>query len=100
MRRLVFRPAARRDLEEIFTFIAADNRQNAAGHVAALRAACRQLCAFPNMGVERPEIRPGLRIFVLRRRVLVAYRVLPDRIVVLRVLSGGQDYAVLLGMHD
>jgi toxin ParE1/3/4 len=49
------------------------------------------------LSVARPDLRPDLCILTLWRRVVVAYKVLPDRITVLRVFSGGQDYEAILG---
>lgn len=48
------------------------------------------------MGVERPDIRAGLRVMPLWRRLIVAYQVEPDRVRVLRVFAAGQDYEAIL----
>ncbi len=63
--------------------------------MAAIERQCLQLRAFPEIGVERPDLSPGLRILPYRRAV-IAYRVLGDRVRIVRVLYGGQDYAALM----
>lgn len=94
---LVYSRRARGDLEEIFWFIAQDNPERATSYVAEIETACERLCQTPMMGIGRADLRPDLRILPLWRRVVVAYLVLPDRIDVLRVFSGGQDYETIMG---
>lgn len=77
-------------------YIAHDSPQTARRWVAAIEAKCEGLRSFPEMGVERPDIALGLRIFPFRRSV-VAYRIQPGRIRIVRVLHAGQDYAALVG---
>lgn len=96
MRELVFTPAARADLEEIFWFIAADNPRRARSYVAEIEQACRNLCDMPEKGVRRPDLRPGLRIFPLWRRIVIAYELPEDRVDVLRIFSAGQDYEAII----
>lgn len=91
-RELHYAPEARADLEEIFWFIAPDNPRRAGTYVAEIETACEHLCKTPNIGIERSDLRPGLRILPLWRRTVIAYELPPGRVDVLRVFSGGQDY--------
>jgi toxin ParE1/3/4 len=93
---LVYSGKARDDLESILRYIAYDSPGAARLWVAAIEGRCETLRLFPEMGVERPDLSPGLRIFPFRRSVIV-YRILPQRIRIVRVLYGGQDYAALMG---
>lgn len=93
---LVFTPAARADLEEIFWFIARDNPKRARSYVAEIEEACLKLCDMPEIGVKRPDLRPRLRTFALWRRILIAYELADGRLDVLRVFSAGQDYEAIL----
>ncbi|AOO83768.1 type II toxin-antitoxin system RelE/ParE family toxin [Bosea vaviloviae] len=93
---LVYSGKALADLESILRYIAGDSPRAARRWVAAVEARCESLRSFPELGVERPDIAAGLRIFPFRRSV-IAYRVLPGRIRIVRVLHGGQDYAALMG---
>lgn len=84
------------DLEEIFDFIAADNPRRARTYIEEIRLSCLSLCDMPRMGVERADLRPGLRILPLWRRIVVAYELPADRVDVLRVFSGGRDYETIM----
>ncbi|MBV9811511.1 MAG: type II toxin-antitoxin system RelE/ParE family toxin [Acetobacteraceae bacterium] len=96
-KRLVYSGQARIDLEEIFSFIAADNPTRAGTYVADIEAACEKLSDTPMIGMARPDLRPDLRIVTFRRRVVIAYRVLPDHLEILRVFTGGRDYETIMG---
>lgn len=92
---LVYSGKSRDDLENILRYIARDSPGSARRWVAAIEARCEKLRSFPEMGVERSDLSVGLRIFPFRRAI-IAYRILPDRIRIVRVLYGGQDYAALM----
>ena len=96
MRRLVYTPAARSDLEDILRFIAADNPRRARLYVGEIQEACRRLRDMPDMGMARPDLRPKLRVLPLWRRIVVAYEPSGSTIDVLRIFSAGQDYEALM----
>lgn len=48
------------------------------------------------MGISRPDLRPGLYILPLWRRIVIAYELPPGRVDILRVFSGGQDYEAII----
>jgi toxin ParE1/3/4 len=52
------------------------------------------------MGPARPHILPYLRILPLHKRAVAAYRIMADRVEVLRIFYGGQDYETILGEAD
>jgi toxin ParE1/3/4 len=95
-RELVFTPAALADLEEIFWFIATDNPHRARSYVSEIEQACRNLCETPLMGRKRADLRPGLYVFPLWRRIVIAYELPGNRVDVLRIFSGGQDYEAIM----
>jgi toxin ParE1/3/4 len=92
---LVYSGKARDDLEAILRYVSHDSPREARRWVAAIENRCETLRSFPEMGVERPDLSSGLRIFP-HRRAVIAYRVLPGRIRIVRVLYGGQDYSALM----
>lgn len=94
--RLVYRPAARDDLDAIYDFIEPDSPARALSFVQEIRASCRHLLAHPQLGPARDDLGTGIRLYPLRGRVVVAYRAFADRIEVVRVFYGGQDYAALM----
>lgn len=87
---------AAHDLEAIGDFIARDNPARALSFVQELRAKCLGLGEMP----ERFPLVPRYEAAGLRRRVhgnyLVLYRVEADKIVVIHILNGAQDYAAVL----
>ena len=95
-RALVYTLEARNDLDAIFDFIAADNPRRALTYIEEIEAACESLCTTPMMGVDRSDLRHGIRVLPLWGRIVIAYAVMPDRIDVLRVFSGGQDYEAIM----
>ncbi|GJE79723.1 type II toxin-antitoxin system RelE/ParE family toxin [Methylorubrum thiocyanatum] len=90
---LVFHRLARADLFEIYDYI--EERSGAAragGFLDRIEAACRGLTEFPGKGTPRDDVSAGLRTWALERRVLIAYRMTPGHIEILRVLYAGRDF--------
>jgi toxin ParE1/3/4 len=96
-RTLILSGAALADLDDIFDFIAADNPRRASTYIEDIRKACRDLCHSPLIGIERGDLRLGLRILPLWRRVIVAYELPPGELFVLHVFTGGRDYETIMG---
>ena len=89
--RLEFSPEARRDLFELSALIAADGgAQRALAYIDRLERRCAVLLTFPQAGTSRGDLRRGLRVLGFERRVVIAYVVRADRVVVQRVLYGGR----------
>ncbi len=96
-RRVVFRPEALAQLDELYDFVAAAGSPVAAADlVDAIVTFCEDLAPFPLRGNARDDIRPGLRTIGFRRRAVVAFVVRDDAVVVLGVFYGGRDYEPLL----
>jgi toxin ParE1/3/4 len=93
---LIYSGPAEADLDEIFDFIAADNPRRARTYIDEIRQACRNLCDTPLIGTERADLRPGLRILPLWRRVIIAYELRPSELLVLRVFTSGRDYEAIM----
>lgn len=87
MPRLVRSARAKEDLIELWSYIAADN-PTAADHVLdTINENLHMLAGNPRLGPARPDIAEGLRLFPIRRYVIL-YRELPDGIEVVRVVHG------------
>ncbi len=85
---------ARDDLDEIWFSIAVENMPAADKLIDKLDVLMKRLLEFPEMGVARDEIRPGVRSFPCGN-YLVFYRPMPYGIAVVRVVYGGRDLETL-----
>lgn len=84
-------PEADRDLEDIFDYTESHVDLNQAkGSVSAFEDVSQHLCRTPHVGKHRKDIRVGLRSLVKEQHV-VFYRILTDRIRIVRVLHGSRD---------
>ncbi|MBY5317933.1 type II toxin-antitoxin system RelE/ParE family toxin [Rhizobium leguminosarum] len=89
--KVVFRPRAEKDLLDIYAFIAADNSMAAMEFIRRLRQICQGLEDMPERGAPREDFAPGVRILVFERRVTIAYRVVKDRVQILRLFYAGRN---------
>ena len=90
MSRIVHRPLALQDLDDIWDYIAQDNPQVADHFIDKVEKQCRLLAEFPNIGTSCDALLPGLRFLVVDKYVLF-YIALDDGIEVVRVLHGARD---------
>jgi toxin ParE1/3/4 len=91
MRRLSFRPAAEADLDAIYEFIAKDSPMNAITFSRRIREKCAELTLFPERGVRRDDLKPGLRTMGFERRVTIAFYVALNEVEIARILYSGRD---------
>lgn len=83
------------DLEEIFDYTEQEHGiDQAIRYVSGFEEAFDLLVENPETGRVRREIRPGLRS-VLKDQHAVFYRVLADRVRIVRVLHGSRDVPLL-----
>lgn len=83
-------PAARLDLIEIWSYIAADNLEAADRVLNAINASINRLAEYPELGRARGEIRKNLRCIVSGNYV-VFYTPLQEVIEVVRVIRAERD---------
>ncbi len=88
----VFSPEAEAQLVELRLYIA----QQAGLRIAqtftdAIVDHCLSLETFPERGVRRDDLRPGLRTISLRGRVTIAYAAGERDLTILAILYAGQD---------
>lgn len=100
-RKLVRRPAARRDLANAVSYLRAGGGSSSAlRFVDEVEAAFTRLCSFPHLGTLWPTAKPELE--GLRRRTLphfpysIFYLPTATSIEVVRVLHNRQDFPPLL----
>ena len=90
---VIFTPEAEAQLTELYRYIAtAASPEVAARYTNSIVTYCESLQTFPHRGVQRDDIRPGLRITSYRKRVVIAFEADANRVAILSVFYGGQDY--------
>ena len=90
MRRLFCTRAARDDLIDIWTHIAADDPTAADRILDRLDEVASHLADNPQMGPARDDIRPGLR-YLVSGSYLLLYRIDGDGIEIVRAVHGRRD---------
>ena len=85
------------DLLDISDYIAQDNRDAAARLVSKFEDAFEMLARQPRAGHARDDLRPGLRMFPVRRYV-IAYHIVEDKecpVEIARVVHGARNLSEL-----
>lgn len=89
---VVFAPEAEADLIKLYDYIAAHGGpERALSYVERIVATCRRLSTFPARSTRRDDIRPGLRVTSVARRVTIAYHIAGKGVTINRILYGGRD---------
>jgi plasmid stabilization system protein ParE len=90
---VVFTPEAEEQLAALYRYIAAAaTAETAERYTDAIVTYCEGLQTFPHRGIRRDDIRPGLRITNYKGRAVIAYDVDEERVSIIGVFYGGQDY--------
>ncbi len=92
MTKVVFRPAAQRDLESIATFIAKRNPPRADTFCQEIIDLCQSLDEMPTRGAPRDDLAEGLLMLVHKKKYLIFYdyHEATDQIEILRVTQGSR----------
>jgi plasmid stabilization system protein ParE len=94
---VVFAPEAEEQLARLYHYIAGDSSPEIAlRYTTAIVRFCQGLETFPQRGIHRDDIRPGLRITNYKRRAVIAFAVEGQQVSILGVFYGGQDYETAL----
>jgi len=93
---LVYKGGARADLAAIFDYLAEHNLNSAQRFIGAVQRRCDLLRQYPELGVARDDLGPGIRALPIWRRVVIAYCIEPNAIEIIGVFYGGQDYQTIL----
>ena len=96
---VAFSPEAQDQLAAIYRYIAASSGspQVAERYTEAIVAYCEGFQTFPLRGNQRDDIRSGLRVTHYHKRTVIAFAVDDDRVSIIGVFYGGQDYES--GLH-
>jgi len=98
---VVFSPEAEEQLVALYRYIAEQGSPEIASrYTSAVVEYCEGLCSLPHRGVQRDDIRAGLRITHCRGRTIIAFTIEADRVTILGVFHGGRDYETWLASDD
>ena len=90
-------PAARDDLADIYRYGCSHwGAARTTDYLRYLQEQIWQLLTFPEKGIARDELFPALRSLPVKSHV-VFYRLHPEQVEIIRVLSGRQDPHFYLG---
>ena len=86
---------AKRDLLEIWFYIAVDKGPHTADHwIDRIEARCRQLGEFPESGPSRPDIADDARMLVIARW-LALYQITTGGVRIMRVVDAARNLGEL-----
>ena len=90
---VVWSHAARNDLYTVYDWIAGQaDAATAFAYTARIEAFASKLSYFPNRGTPRFGVASGLRSITFERRYIVAYRVEPDGVRIVRLIDTARDF--------
>lgn len=90
MPRVLKRPQAEADLDDLWWYIAQDNPEAADRLLERIEELCELLATRPQLGRRREELAPGLRSFPAESYAIF-YQPITDGIAVVRVLHASRD---------
>jgi plasmid stabilization system protein ParE len=92
---------AEEQLDALHIYISQQSsEQIAARFVEGVIDYCDSLSTFPLRGIQRDDIRPGLRITNYRKRVAIAFEVDGAVVNIVAIFYGGQNYEAVLGENE
>jgi plasmid stabilization system protein ParE len=98
MKRYVLTPSAKRDVNDIWDYIANDNIEAADRVLEALESAMVKLAKSPGVGHWREELTDKRHRFFLVYSYLIVYRHEAKPLQIVRVLHAARDVQSILGL--
>ena len=96
-RTVVFTPEAEEQLAALYRYVAAAASPGVAERFTnAIVTHCEALRLFPQVGMSRDDIRPGLRISHYKGRTMIAFAADAKQVSIIGVFYGGRDYEAVL----
>jgi toxin ParE1/3/4 len=94
---VIFSPRAEQHLSNLYTYIAdRGGEERAERYISGIIAFCQAFSTFPERGIKRDDLRPGLRVIGYAKRATIAFSVTADRVIIHGVFYGGQDYDTVM----
>ena len=95
--KIITTDTAKEDVKNISSYIAKDNVRAAIAITKMFKAYIEKLSNFPNLGTHKAGIKDkDILIFTVKQRYSIAYKLVDDNIVILRILSRYQDIFAIL----
>ena len=92
--RVVLSDAAEKDVTELLDHLVPEAGERIArAYVDRLIDYCAGFETFPERGLKRDDLRPGLRVVGFRGRASIAFLVRDDVVTIVRIFHGGRDLA-------
>jgi len=99
--RIEFSPVARDDLRALYLYISKHaSPERAMAYIDRIEGFCRTFVDFPERGLRRDDLFPGLRVVGFERRISVAFGVTQDAVIFYRFLYGGRDLVSALKAEE
>jgi toxin ParE1/3/4 len=93
--RVIFTPLAERHIDQLHAYIAEHaSEARADGYISRIIDHCNGSRTFPERGMKRDDLLPGLRITGFERRVTIAFVVKEDAVLIEGIFYGGRDFEV------
>ncbi|MCV9997567.1 type II toxin-antitoxin system RelE/ParE family toxin [Pararhizobium sp. YC-54] len=87
-----FDASARADIKDLYRYILANaGEQVADAYVDKLLEYCAGFETFPERGIRREDISPGLRLVGYRRQATIAFRIYGNTVTIVRIFYGGRN---------
>lgn len=96
---VVLTPNALIDIQNIYDYISERNTTDMAWeYIQTIKNKSDNLKEYPLRGINRDNIRAGLRLLVIDKKSIIAYEVNEKNklVTILNIFYGGQDYKILL----
>lgn len=85
-------PRAADDLEQLYLYVESQSGSDRAAALAdEVYSFCERLAHFPERGRRRDDVKPGLRIIPVNKRIVLLFHILGDIVFIDRILYGGRD---------
>jgi plasmid stabilization system protein ParE len=99
--RVAFSPEAIQDFNDQYGYIVSDaGVLRARNYVGKLYDYCLSFETFPERGMRRDDIAPGLRIVGYRRRATIAFRIDGAEVTIVRVFHHGRNIVFGSELND
>lgn len=90
---VIFTPRAMRHVSSLHHYLTENASEQVADRfIGRIVTKCQALSDFPMRGSRRDDILAGLRILGVARRVVIAFMIMPDTVLIEGIFYGGRNY--------